>query len=90
MNGLDSQLKGFLFFVGSLLQWPPKQPGQFLYFHLYILIVYALFAVSGLGLFLVLGAIAPLALAICKGLPLDCLAYEEAIRRESLDSSVKE
>ena len=37
---------------------------------------------SGLGLFLVIGALGPLCFAISKGLSTDCLSYEAAIARE--------
>jgi len=79
---LDSQIKGFLYFAGSLLRWPPQKPREFLYFHLYIVVVYILFWSTGLGLFLVAGALGPLCLAISKGLTIDCLSYEAAMARE--------
>ena len=82
MKGLDSQINGFLYFVGSLLRWPPQKPREFLYFHLYIVSVYFLFWKTGLGLFLVLGAIGPLCWLIGNGLSIDCLSYEAALARE--------
>ena len=82
LKGLDSQINGFLFFAGSLLRWPPQNPKQFLYFHIYILLIYFLFWTTGLGLLLVIGALGPLCLAISKGLNVDCLSYEAAISRE--------
>ena len=89
MKGLDSQIKGFLFFAGSLLRWPPKEPRQFLLFHFYILVIYALHSLTGLGFFLVAGALGPMVWAICQGLPLDCLAYEAALEREVSSTSLK-
>ncbi len=88
MESLGSYLKGFLFFSGSVLQWPGKDPKQFLYFHGYILIVYFIAFIAGLaqsnldGLIYTAGAIAPIMFAISKGLPLDCLDYKAAIVRE--------
>tara|TARA_Y100001968_G_scaffold297051_1_gene305703 strand:- start:420 stop:683 length:264 start_codon:yes stop_codon:yes gene_type:complete len=82
LNGLDSQIKGFLYFLGSLFQWPPKKPQEFLIFHAYIVFIYAIHSITGLGLFLVVGALGPICLAIFRGLPLDCLSYESAILRE--------
>ncbi len=82
-------MKGFLFFAGSLLQWPGKEPRQFLYFHGYVLIVYFVAFLASLsqanlaGLIYTSGAIAPLMFAISKGLPLDCLDYKAAITREN-------
>ena len=81
-------MKGFLFFTGSLLQWPPKKPRQFLLFHGYIIVIYGLtsLASQGEGLIFTVGMCAPLFLAIYRGLPLDCLDYKSAISREfSLD-----
>ena len=82
MANLDSQIKGFLFFTGSLLRWPPQKPREFIYLHLYIVFIYIMFWSSGLGLFLVIGALGPLCFAISKGLSTDCLSYEAAIARE--------
>ena len=82
MKDLDSQIKGFLFFSGSLLRWPPQKPQEFLTLHLYIVFIYILFWSTGLGLFLVMGALGPLCFAISKGLRTDCLSYEAAIARE--------
>jgi len=76
-------MKGFLFFAGSLLRWPPQNPKQFLFFHLYILFVYSItYLFNGSGLILTLGIFAPLFFAIYQGLPLDCLNYKSAISRE--------
>ena len=77
-------MKGFLFFAGSLLRWPPQQPQQFLLFHAYIGLVYLLtyFASSAQGFIFTLGMFMPLFLAIIKGLPLDCLDYQAAMIRE--------
>ncbi len=64
------------------MRWPPQKPREFLYFHIYIVFVYLLFWSTGLGLFLVIGALVPLCYAISKGLEIDCLSYEAAISRE--------
>ena len=85
LKDLNSQINGFLYFTGSLLRWPPQKPLEFLYYHLYILIVYFLFWSTGLGLILVVGAIAPLCLGLSKGLSLNCLSYEAAVAREFAD-----
>ena len=81
-------MKGFLFFAGSLVRWSVNKPRQFLLLHGYILLVYALGSLidlsigKGSGLILSMGAIAPMALAIYRGLPLDCLNFESVINRE--------
>tara|TARA_B100000700_G_scaffold311742_1_gene394387 strand:- start:133 stop:396 length:264 start_codon:yes stop_codon:yes gene_type:complete len=82
VKSFDSQLNGFLFFAGSLLRWPPQKPTEFLYFHIYILAVYLIFWLTGLGLFLVVGALGPFCFALYKGVATDCLSYEAAIARE--------
>ena len=82
------EMKGFLFFCGSLLRWPAQRPGKFLYFHLYILIIYLITYVSravslNASYFLfTAGVLAPILYAIYRGLPLDCLDYKSAIDRE--------
>ncbi len=81
-------MKGFLYFLGTLLQWPVKKTNQFLLLHAYWLLIYGLAyfvsstANAGYGLILVLGALGPLFLVISKGLPLNCLDYKAAIDRE--------
>ncbi len=81
-------MKGFLFFAGSLIQWPPKRPNQFLFFHAYILLIYActylaqLASFNGSGFIFSVGMLGPLFYAIFRGLPLDCLDYKSAIQRE--------
>ena len=85
VKGLDSQIKGFLYFSGSLLRWPPQKPSEFLYLHIYILLIYFIFWSTGLGLFLVMGALGPLCFAIFQGLSIDCLSYEAALSREFPD-----
>jgi len=82
LKGFNSEITGFFYFAGSLLRWPAQHTSDFLYFHGYILFIYALFAISGLGLVLLAGALAPLFFAIYKGLPLDCLDYQAAMLRE--------
>lgn len=88
LKSLSSEMKGFLFFAGSLLRWSVKEPRQFLLLHAYVLLVYTLaFSIesiwgNGLGLTITFGALAPLSFWICKGLPLDCLDYKSAIIRE--------
>ncbi len=81
-------MKGLMFFSGSLLRWSVAKPKDFLFFHGYILFVYALNFLAHMvsfdasGLILTLGALGPLCLAISRGLPLDCLDYKAAIIRE--------
>tara|TARA_Y100001968_G_scaffold280546_1_gene277093 strand:- start:841 stop:1104 length:264 start_codon:yes stop_codon:yes gene_type:complete len=82
------EIKGFLFFLGSLLRWPVQSPKEFLYFHLYIIGLYAatffikLFSAGASSFIFTVGVLAPLMLLIYKGLPLDCLNYKSAIKRE--------
>ena len=81
-------MKGFLFFLGSIFRWPVQKPNQFLILHLYFIAVYGLFfLINNIGfdfsnLILTSGMIAPLGYLICNGLPLDCLDYKSAIKRE--------
>tara|TARA_B100000700_G_C14633361_1_gene663877 strand:+ start:381 stop:644 length:264 start_codon:yes stop_codon:yes gene_type:complete len=82
------EIKGFLFFLGTLLRWPALNPKQFFTLHLYILSLYAVtYLVKILSLNLsyfvfTVGSVAPLMLAISRGLPLDCLNYRASIDRE--------
>tara|TARA_Y100001968_G_C19311850_1_gene694614 strand:- start:702 stop:965 length:264 start_codon:yes stop_codon:yes gene_type:complete len=82
------EIKGLLFFLGSLLRWPVQNLKEFLLFHLYILGVYAvtfsvkLFSINAANFIFTLGVLAPLLRAIYRGLPLDCLNYQSAIDRE--------
>ncbi len=86
-------MKGFLFFLGSLIRWPVKDSQSFLYFHAYIILVYVfayfarLLSFDATGLIITVGALGPISFAIYKGLPLDCLDYKAAINRE-LDSAI--
>ncbi len=86
-------MKGFLFFTGSLLRWPAKQPRLFLYMHLYILILrffdyfIGSYSVNGLGLIFTVSVLWPLFLAIFRGLPVDCLDYKAAIAREFISET---
>ena len=81
-------MKGFFFFLGSIFRWPVQRPNQFLTLHLYFIAIYSLsFLIKNIGfnfsnLILTSGMIAPLGYLICNGLPLDCLDYKSAIKRE--------
>ena len=82
------EIKGFLFFLGSLMRWPVQKPKDFLLFHLYIIALYVItyslkpVSLNASYLAFTLGVLYPLMNAIYKGLPLDCLNYEAAIKRE--------
>ncbi len=82
------EIKGFLFFCGSLFRWPAQKPRQFLYFHVYILIIYLITYISrsislNASYFLfTTGVLAPIMYAIYAGIPLDYLNYKSAINRE--------
>ena len=82
------EIKGFLFFAGSLLRWPAQKPRQFFTLHLYILLVYLVtylvkpLSINFSHLVFTISVIAPCMLAIARGLPLDCLNYRSAINRE--------
>ncbi len=81
-------MKALLFFLGSAIRWMGSDPTRFLYFHLYLLSVYVLtlFAKSGSSdayrLIFTVGIIAPIFISINKGLPLDCLNFEAALKKE--------
>lgn len=81
-------MKGFLFFLGSIFRWPVQKTNQFLILHLYFIGIYILtFLIKNIGLnfsnfILTIGMIAPIGYLICNGLPLDCLDYKSAIKRE--------
>ncbi len=81
-------MKGFLFFLGSFFRWPVQNTKQFVILHFYLLGIYGItFLLSDLGLeisklVLRVGLIAPVAYLIYNGLPLDCLNYKSAIKRE--------
>jgi len=77
-------MKAFLYFIGSIFRWAPQKPGEFFLLHGYVLMIYGLvYAFDSLqGFILTVGLCTPLLVAIGQGLPLDCLDYESAIRRE--------
>ena len=81
-------MKGVLFFLGSIFRWPVQKTKEFLILHIYLLGVYAItFFLRNIGfnfsnLIFTVGLVAPLGLLIYKGLPLDCLNYKSAIKRE--------
>ncbi len=84
-------MKAFLFFLGSAIRGLALNPKNFLYFHSYIIFVYFLAYLTqsssrGFGFIFILSVFAPLLFAISKGLPLDCLDYESAIKREQANS----
>ena len=81
-------MKGFLFFLGSIFRWPVQNSKEFLILHVYLLGIYGMtFLLKNIGLeisnlIFTVGLIAPLAYLIYHGLPLDCLNYKSAIKRE--------
>ena len=81
-------MKGFLFFVGSIFRWPVQNSKEFLILHFYLLGIYGItFLLSNIGLavsnlIFTVGLIAPIGYLIYNGLPLDCLDYKSAIKRE--------
>ena len=81
-------MKGFLFFLGSTFRWPVQKTNEFLIFHVYLLGVYAItFLLRSIGLdfsnfVFTVGLVAPIGYLIYNGLPLDCLDYKSAIKRE--------
>ena len=81
-------MKGVLFFLGSTFRWPVQKTNEFLIFHVYLLGVYAItFLLRSIGLdfsnfIFTVGLVAPIGYLICNGLPLDCLNYKSAIKRE--------
>ena len=81
-------MKGVLFFLGSIFRWPVKNIKEFLFLHIYFLGIYGItFLLKNLGLevsnlIFTVGLLAPLAYLIYNGLPLDCLNYKSAIKRE--------
>ena len=81
-------MKGVLFFLGSIFRWPVQKNNEFLIFHLYLLGIYGFtFLLRNLGLsvsnlIFTVGLVAPIGYLIYNGLPLDCLDYKSAIRRE--------
>ena len=81
-------MKGVLFFLGSSFRWPVQKTNEFLIFHVYLLGIYGItFLVRNIGLgfsnlVFTVGLVAPIGYLIYNGLPLDCLNYKSAIKRE--------
>ena len=81
-------MKGVLFFLGSIFRWPVQKTNEFLIFHAYLLGIYGItFILRNIGLsfsnlVFTVGLVAPIGYLIYKGLPLDCLNYKSAIKRE--------
>ncbi len=81
-------MKGFLFFLGSIFRWPVQKTKEFLNLHIYLLGIYAItFLLNNIGLgfsnlIFTVGLVAPIGYLIYQGLPLDCLNYKSAIKRE--------
>ena len=81
-------MKSVLFFLGSIFRWPVQKTNEFLIFHLYLLGIYGFtFLLRNLGLsfsnlIFTVGLVAPIGYLIYNGLPLDCLDYKSAIKRE--------
>ena len=81
-------MKGVLFFLGSIFRWPVQKTNEFLIFHLYLLGIYGFtYLLRNLGLsfsnlVFTVGLVAPIGYLIYNGLPLDCLDYKSAIKRE--------
>ena len=81
-------MKGVLFFLGSIFRWPVQKTKEFLILHIYLLGVYAItFFLRNIGfnfsnLIFTFGLVAPIGYLIYNGLPLDCLNYKSAIKRE--------
>ena len=81
-------MKGVLFFLGSIFRWPVQNVKGFLTLHVYLLVIYGItFILRKIGLevsnlIFTVGLMAPIAYLIYNGLPLDCLNYKSAIKRE--------
>ena len=81
-------MKGVLFFLGSIFRWPVQKPNEFLFLHSYLLGIYGItFLLRNIGfvpykLIFTVGLVAPIGYLIYNGLPLDCLNYKSAIKRE--------
>ena len=81
-------MKGVLFFLGSIFRWPVKNTKDFFILHVYLLGIYGItFLLRNLGLsfsnlIFTVGSVAPIGYLIYNGLPLDCLNYKSAIKRE--------
>ena len=81
-------MKGVLFFLGTIFRWPVQKSNEFLIFHVYLLGIYGITLLIrniGLGisnLVFTVGLVSPIGYLIYNGLPLDCLNYKSAIKRE--------
>ena len=81
-------MKSVLFFLGSIFRWPVQNTKEFLVLHFYLLGIYGItFLLSNIGLafsnlIFTVCLIAPIGYLIYNGLPLDCLNYKSAIKRE--------
>ena len=81
-------MKGVLFFLGSIFRWPVQNTRDFLILHFYLSCIYALtfllrnFGLEVSNLIFTVGLMAPIGYLIYNGLPLDCLNYKSAIKRE--------
>jgi len=81
-------MKPFLFFLGSAIRWMGSQPSRFLFFHLYLSCVYLFTYLAKTGsleiyrLIFIVGIFSPFLLAIYRGLPLNCLDFDSAIKKE--------
>ena len=81
-------MKGVLFFLGSVFRWPVQSTKEFLILHAYFLGIYGItFLLRSLGIgfsnfVFTIGLMAPIVYLIYNGLPLDCLDYKSAIKRE--------
>tara|TARA_B100000965_G_scaffold8567_1_gene6638 strand:- start:81 stop:341 length:261 start_codon:yes stop_codon:yes gene_type:complete len=81
-------MKGVLFFLGSVFRWPVQNSKDFLILHVYLLGIYGItFLLKNIGLtfsnlVFTIGVMAPIGYLIYNGLPLDCLDYKSAIKRE--------
>ena len=81
-------MKGVLFFLGTIFRWPVQNTKQFLILHFYLFGIYGItFLLKNTGLeihnlIFTVGLLAPIGYLIYNGLPLDCLNYKSAIKRE--------
>ena len=81
-------MKGLLFFLGSIFRWPVQNTRQFFILHVYFLGIYGItfllkrFGIDASNLVFTVGLMAPIGYLISNGLPLDCLDYKSAIKRE--------
>ena len=81
-------MKGVLFFLGSIFRWPVQNSKEFLILHVYLLGIYGItFLLRNLGLevsnlIFTVGLMGQIGYLNYNGLPLDCLNYKSAIKRE--------